>query len=511
MSPLTRRDFLRLAGAAALAPLARFAPATASAQLGRAQSGRPNILILLFDALSAFHLPLHGYARDTTPNLGRFAGRSTVYHNHHSAGNFTTPSTASLFTGVYPWTHRAFNLAGLVRPELRPNNLLAAIGPDYHRLVFTQNVYADMLLRQFEGEIERILPLDSFALVGGALYPRLVPNDAIYGMKAYDQFLFKREEAHGSLFLSLLNDLSLQVRERTQAAAWRPVYPDGLPRLANTDVYFAFEQLTNGLIGLLSDLPAPTFAYLHLMPPHAPYIPRQEFLGRFSDGWQPQAKKKHRLAPGGSQERLDRLRQTYDEFLANLDAEFGRLVDHLERSGVLDNSYVIFTSDHGEMFERGVSGHSSPLLFEPGVRVPLIISAPGQRTRRDVHVLTSNVDLLPTLALLAGQPAPAWAAGRALPGLDPASDPAGDPQRSIFIVEAKANPAYAPLRKASLALIRGRLKLTHYFGYRYYRDEYELYDLEEDPEELNNRFDDHPDRDSLVAELREAQAQADLR
>jgi arylsulfatase A-like enzyme len=499
---MNRREFLKVASTAALLPFIRYLPAQHVLSAGQE---RPNLIVILFDALSAFNLSLYGYPRQTSPNLERFASRATVYHNHHSAGNFTTPSTASLFTSVYPWSHRAFNLAGLIRPALVPHNLFAALGPEYHRLAFTQNVYADMLLYQCENGIDQHEPLDRFSLVSSSIYPRLAPNDAIYGMKSYDQFLFKREEAHGSLFLSILSDLALQVRSQVQTKAWAKTYPSGLPRLANTDVSFAFEQLTDGLMDLLTNLPAPTFAYLHMIPPHAPYTPSRQFLGQFADGWEPDEIKKHRLAAGVSQKRLNELRQTYDEFVANLDAEFGRLLDHLERSGLLDNSYIIFTSDHGEMFERGASGHSLPLLFEPVIRVPLIISAPGQRRRQDIHTLTSNIDLLPSLLQLAGQPIPDWAQGRVLPGLSAAGSAAQaqSDERSIFVVEAKANPAYSPLRKASLAMLKGPLKLVHYLGYRYYKDDYELYDLSQDPGELNNRVDDHPDARELVQELAE--------
>lgn len=501
---ISRRQFLQLASAASLVPFVRYLPAGVQPAAGEQ---RPNIIIILFDALTAFNLSIYGYPRRTASNIERFAAGSTVYHNHHSAGNFTTPSTASLFTGTVPWTHRAFNLAGLVRPKQRPLNLFSALGPAYHRLVFTQNIYADMLLYQFEADIDRHPTLDSFTLAARALYPRLAPNDAIYGMKSLDQFLFKREEAHGSLYFSILGDLVSQVQDQAQAAAWKKIYPQGLPRLANTNIRFAFEQLTDGLIELLSGLPAPTFAYLHLMPPHAPYTPSRQFLGSMNDGWAPPERKKHRLAAGVPQNRLNELRQTYDEFIANLDAEFGRLLDHLESSGLLDNSFVILTSDHGEIFERGASGHSTPMLFEPGIRVPLIVSSPGRRRHEDIHALTSNVDLLPTLMHLSGQAVPEWAEGTILPGLGGTIDP----QRSIFVVEAKANPANSPLRKASTALIGGRLKLVHYTGYRYYKDAFELYDLEEDPDEVNNRFDDHPDAQALVAELEAARTQADNR
>ena len=201
-------------------------------------------------------------------------------------------------------------------------------------------------------------------------------------MKSLDQFLFKREEAHGSLALSILNDLSTQLDLQTTSARYKDLYPTGLPRLANTDVYFALAQVMDGVMALLDSLPAPSFTYLHFMPPHAPYMPARPFLGMFADGWSPPAKKKHRLSPGVSEPRLNSLRDTYDEYVANLDAEFGRLLDHLEASGLLDSSYLIFTSDHGELFERGASGHSTPLVFEPLIRIPLLISAPGSASAR---------------------------------------------------------------------------------------------------------------------------------
>jgi arylsulfatase A-like enzyme len=302
----------------------------------------------------------------------------------------------------------------------------------------------------------------------------------------------------------------LQVQERRQAQAWAQVYPAGLPRLANTDVYFAFEQLTDGLVSLLGGLAGgaaqPTFAYTHLMPPHAPYLPTRQFAGRFKDdGLSPQEIKRHKLSDGVPQARLDQNRQAYDEFVLNMDAEFGRLIDQLRRSGVMDNSYVIFTSDHGEMFERGANGHGTPLMFEALLNIPLIISAPGQRTRQDVHDLTSTVDLLPSLLHLAGRPIPDWAHGRVLPGLG------GQPAlpRRIYSVEAKANAAYAPLRKASLAVFQDRFKLVHYLGYRYGKDVYEFYDLQDDPGELNNLFPSHPMAAEMRADLDAQQNAAD--
>jgi choline-sulfatase len=334
-------------------------------------------------------------------------------------------------------------------------------------------------------------------LLGNSFYDKLFDKDAIYAQKSLDQFLFKREEAHGSLFLSILNDLNTLIRLNLRTERLRRVHPDGLPRLANTDIYFLFDQVIDGVISMLADLPKPFFSYFHLIPPHAPYTPSSQFIGAFDDGWSPPARKRHPLAPRVSEQKLNALRRNYDEYILNVDAEFGRLLDFMESSGLLENSYIILTSDHGELFERGVHGHSTPVLFEPVIRVPLVISAPGQRERKDIFALTSNVDLLPTFTDIAGLPVPSWCEGRVLPGLGGDEDS----QRSVFVVEAKRNPAHAPLRKASIAMLQGQYKLVYYTGYKYYDEQYELYDLNNDPQELENQYPAHPAARELQSEL----------
>jgi len=503
-STLTRREFLKLASILPLLPLVGKSIRSTDRRISGSQI-TPNVIVILYDALSAFNLSLYGYKRQTSPNLDAFAQRATVYHNHHTAANFTTPSTASLFTSTYPWTHRAFELNSLISPEISPYNLFQQLGGIFNQVVFTQNLFADTLLYQFEDFIDRHERLDSFSLVGHTFYNRFFRKDAIAGLKSYDQFLFKREQAHGSLLLSILNDLEVLFKNRIKSEQLADLHPNGLPRMANTDVYFLNEQVNQGVMGILSELVEPSFVYLHLIPPHEPYLPTSQYIGLFDDGWQPTPKKHHRMAPGVTEERLNERRQDYDEFIANLDADFGRLMTHLEATGLMDNSYIIVTSDHGELFERGIHGHSTPVLFEPVIRVPLIVSEPGQRQRKDIHALTSNVDLLPTFIKLGGSQVPDWCEGQVLPGLGGEENS----NRSIFVVEAKKSHAHSPLKKATTAIIKGQYKLVHYFGYRYYKDNYELYDLKEDPEELHNLYPSHPVARELQAELEQRRAQAE--
>ena len=82
-------------------------------------------------------------------------------------------------------------------------------------------------------------------------------------------------------------------------------------------------------------------------------------------------------------------RRMYDEFIAYVDDEVRRLFDLLEQNGTLDNTIVILTSDHGELFERGIAGHSTNSLNDPILNIPLFIWKPGQTQRVDVFERTS--------------------------------------------------------------------------------------------------------------------------
>ena len=138
------------------------------------------------------------------------------------------------------------------------------------------------------------------------------------------------------------------------------------------------------------------------------------------------------------------------ETVACVGASPARLFDMLESNGTLDNTYLILTSDHGELFERGIAGHSTNSLNDPILNIPLFIWKPGQTQRVDVFERTSAVDIVPTLLHLAGQPAVPLHEGAVLPTLG--GDAAAFADRAVYAVEAKTNSKIAPLSRASLAM-----------------------------------------------------------
>ena len=459
--------------------------------------GKPNVLIFLFDTLSASHLSLYGYPRETSPNLTRFADRATVYHAHYSAGNFTSPGTASLLTGTYPWTHRAFHHAGIIAEHLAHRNMFRLFKDTHTCLAYPQNMWVNLLLYQFRKELDHYLAPQEFCLLDGTSRGKLFPRDTDPAFRSFEDLLFRQISFPGSLFAAFTHKLTLMAHERVDFAELADLYPRGIPNLDLYKVYFLVEDLVDGITAQLSGLHQPFLAYYHLFPPHEPYRPRREFVGRFDDGWTPVVKKPHFLSPGHSQEELNRWRLEYDEYVAHVDAEFGRLYDFLEQNDFLDNSYVVFTSDHGQLFERGVHGHITELLYEPVIHIPLLISRPGQDTREDIFEPTSCVDLLPTLLDASGEEIPDWCEGKVLPMQ---SREQGTTERSVFSIEAKGNLVNRPLTKATIALIRGQHKLIHYSGYDGYENEYELYDLANNPEELENLY---PSEESLAEGLQQ--------
>jgi len=499
MKNISRRDFLQLAGALAGA-------ATAN-RLLTASSGKPpsrrsaaNIIILVFDTLSAAHMSLYGYPRRTTPHFEEFAQRALVYHRHYANGNFTTPGAASLLTGMYPWTHRAINAAGLASRELSGRNLFSLMGTAYCRLAYTQNYWADFLLNQFSGAIDVHVPLSMYGAIDDKFVDQRLRKDSLAAYRAYESIFFQGSfQNPNSLVFGFFLNLYYQSRVRAVTPA---DYPLGLPTSNHLHHVYTLESTFDGVlteISRLESLDAPYLAYIHLWPPHSPYRPRKEFVGRFAgDGYTPPVKPKHTLSTDSSEEKLVEFRREYDDYLANVDQEFGRLMQALASQGVLDRAHLLVTSDHGEMFERGTFGHFTPLLYEPVIWVPLLVSVPGRPRRQDFTGTTSNVDILPTALNIAGIPPPDWCEGLALPGLG--GDP--DAARTVISMDAKRNSANRPLTNATYTLIRGDLKVIHYAGYDgRYLNHFEFYDLYNDPAELNDLA-DKPNHARAFSEMR---------
>lgn len=136
--------------------------------------------------------------------------------------------------------------------------------------------------------------------------------------------------------------------------------------------------VTDALLAAHHETPAPRLLFAHYYEPHEPHVQQRPFRDVSPD--------------------------LYDQEIARVDAEIGRLLDTLERSGALTNTIVVLTSDHGEAFgEHGHSFHDVH-VFEEDMRVPLLVRIPGHRGR-DIDAPVSVTQVAATLLELVGVPA----------------------------------------------------------------------------------------------------------
>jgi len=219
------------------------------------------------------------------------------------------------------------------------------------------------------------------------------------------------------------------------------------------------------------------------------------------------------------------LMNTYCDLIVNTDENLGAVVKALHDSGGMDDTVIIRTADHGEMGSSHLSAGKGPMIYDEQLRMPLSISFPTrfptQQGARSA-ALSEAVDLVPTVLELAGLSDPVaqypWLRGRSLVGH--VQDPASSSPKDFTVStcdEVWSPQEYAgvgPAWKRHLrAALSGHFKVARYCAMtghplKEHADdqEYELYDLSEDPYELRNLANDpayKPLLDDMLARLRE--------
>jgi len=211
----------------------------------------------------------------------------------------------------------------------------------------------------------------------------------------------------------------------------------------------------------------PFFAWLHLFDPHSPYTPPPPFGAAHAD------------AP-------------YDGEVAYTDAAIGRFFNRLRQLGLFARSTVIVVADHGESLgEHGERTHGT-FLYDATVRVPLLVTLPDSTDPRVVEDPVETSDLAPTIAAMAGATLGSVDGRSLLPLVDVHRGAAGDPDR----------PAYAESYYQNVLLGWSPLRAVRTRRWKFIEaPRPELYDLQNDPGEQQNRIDD---RDALASGLRRA-------
>jgi len=338
----------------------------------------PNILLISIDSLRADHLSTYGYHRETSPYLSEFATDAVTFENAYTAANWTGASITSILTGLYPTCHGYTNKHYFFdNGEDSLASILKQNG--YFTICFSNNLY-------FSGRTGLDAGFDDFRYRG------------------------RRESVSGEQKRSALKMIKEKIKQIPSMRSKQLVKNviDSLNRekaLHRDDGAYDTEAAFTKWMGK-RDSDKPFFAYIHYQEPHSVYFPPYPYRRRFFSGsWLAEGALlhfDHMRYYGGktrfTESQVRGYKELYDGEICYLDWRLGRLYDLLKAQNQLDRTIVIVTADHGEMFgEKGFFWHAF-CLYQPLIRVPLIIRYPEWfgRDVRSLEIVQTN-DLVPTL------------------------------------------------------------------------------------------------------------------
>lgn len=436
----------------------------------RAASDKPNVLFIAADDLNC-HLGCYGHPLVKTPNLDRLAARGTRFERAYCQFPLCSPSRTSLLTGLRPDTTQVFDLK------------------KHFRTVLPGVITLPQLFRTNGYFVARV----------GKIYHYGVPGDI--GTSGLDD---------PASWDQVINPRGRDKAEESQLVNHTPQRGLG-SSLSFLKAEGTDEEQTDGIgatetIKLLEQHRGePFFIACGFYRPHCPYVAPKRYFDSFPlasvrmpeisasllEGVPPPAVSFTTPWPwfGVAEVQAREAKQAYWAAITFVDAQVGRLLDALDRLKLADQTVIVFWSDNGyHVGERGLWKKQS--LFENSARVPLILSAPGQKSRGRASVRTVELlDLYPTLAGLCGLTPRHTLAGRSLqPLLD-------DPQAEWH------KPAFTQVWRGSFAGHSVRTERWRYTEWDDGRRGTELYDYQTDPDELHNRAND-PECAAIVAELK---------
>lgn len=463
---MNRREFLAAAGAAGVQ----------SAGCGGASApepaARPNVLVLYTDEHSSWTMGAYGGRLIETPHLDRIGREGAIFHNYFVNSAVCTPSRGCLITGRYPHAHGAYaNNIEIDRDEVTTAECFRRAGYE----------------TGFAGKWH----LDGEARPGWVDPARSMGFEDSRWM--YNRGHWKRivEQPEGWP----------QNRSVAQAGGERIVadQPDGRPDISyDVDApgeYFT-DWITDQCIEFLDrEREAPFYYFLSIPDPHTPFSVRAPYDTMFSPDempvpptlyqeelpdWAERSRQamveRENLESWDDPEREAILRQILAQYCGMvkcIDDNVGRILDALEANGQLDNTLIVFTSDHGNYLgEHGL--YFKNQLYETAYRVSLLMRLPGViPAGTEVEECVASVDVHPTTLELCGVAGSEREQGRSFAALargeeDPDWPDEAYLHHSSFARAGIFTPAW------ELALVRD--------------GEHVLFDRRNDPEQTTNLF-----------------------
>ncbi len=440
---------------------------------------RPNIVFIITDQQRFDTIAAAGFDHMITPNLDRLVREGVCFSHMYVTSPSCAPSRASLFTGLYPHTNGVFR-----NDERWTHSWVRRLADAGYRCVNVGKMHTS----PFE---------DSFGF-----HERHVVENKDRATERLPFYLDNWDKAFWTRGLEKPSRVTYRRRNdyRDQLGAFVWDLPEELhsdnfvPELAAMwlDRYHGAE---------------PFFLQIGIPGPHPPYDPTQEYIDKYRDrelpeairdqsaiDRQPSALKKLRAQhlavdhdavvhlENPTPEQLRRQREHYFANVTMIDAQVGKLIEALQRRGVLEDTIVIFTSDHGDCLND--HGHSQKwTMYEPSVRVPAIVWSPKNVEQgKVVDDLVSLFDFGPTVLELAGLAVPKWMEAKSLlPYLAGKKVDARD-----FVFSEHAGDRILSGTEF-MTMIRDRqYKLVHFVE----NDEGQLFNLVNDPREINDLWDD---------------------
>lgn len=424
----------------------RFVKLTAGAAAGSvlghgAGDARPNVLVVQPDQHRGMTLGCAGDEQAITPNLDRLAASGIRFTNAVSSSPVCSPFRGSLQTGLYCHTH------GIISNNLRLDPKLTTFAE-----LFSEAGYATGYIGKWH-------------LDGGV--PKGVGGHIPTGERRQGwQEWYGYEKSHEFFKVWRFNDQQQKVR--VEGYDWEPAW--------HTDRMLEFAR-RQGEAG------KPWLYYIAYGPPHLPLQCPREYLDMFP-------RERFRFPPdlagrfsGEKLEELRRLWQVYYGQVAAIDHEIGRVVDGLSRLGVLENTIILYTSDHGDRLgshtgpDGKLRGKAAP--YATAFRIPLIVHWPDKIKPSQVSgALVSSVDLTPTILDLAGLRVPGRMQGDSMAGWCLQGD--GPRNEAIYLGLGTAKGGWRAMWDGRHVFSQGRYKV--------------LFDHRKDPHEMRNLYESSQDR-----------------
>ena len=465
--PSTRRDFLKHIGLGLTATAAH----GALGPLAHAAQDRPNILFIMTDDHAAHALSCYGSQINATPNLDRIAKEGVRFENCFCTNSICAPSRAVILTGKYSHhngvvDNRAkFDGTQQTAPKLmrEAGYQTAMIGKwhlkseptgfDYWNVLPGQGAYHDPVLiemgekKKHEGYVTDIIT--DFTIDWLKNRDTEKPFFCMCHHKAPHR-RWHPDEKHADMY-----------KDKPLPQPW--TFNDDLSGYATRSDAAREQEMT--IAG-------------HLQPQDVKEEPPEGLDGPALKRW------KYR-----------RYMEDYLACIASVDDNIGRLLDYLDESGLAENTLVIYTSDQG--FYLGDHGwFDKRFMYEESLRMPLLARLPGVIAPGSVNGdMVLNLDFAPTFLDMAGAAVPGDMQGVSMQPVLAGNTPAD--WRDAMYYHYYEYPG-AHMVKRHYGVRTDRYKLIRFY---YDLDAWELYDLEKDPHELTNVY-ENPAYAEVVAELK---------